>query len=118
LRKQVDELAVREAAARRRERILALIQEHDLPLPASEISAASSLVGLQFIESLMQAPNEQSVQRLVEERAELIRSAGEFSGERRNDRRPRSREQLALSAAMGAARPRNGQEFAAAIRKR
>jgi hypothetical protein len=116
-RRKAEELAAREAAARRRERVLELIQEHDLPLPTSDGTGDSTLVSPQFMETLMRTPNDDDVRRLVEERADLVRSACEWTrGGRRDDWRPRSRDQVAMSFDTAGARPRNGAEFASAIR--
>ena len=90
MRKQVDELAAREATAERRERILALIQEHDLPLPTSRRDAEFAALSVRSLSRrLMRAPNEETVRRLVEERAELVRSACKWDGGHRA--RPQSR---------------------------
>lgn len=119
LRAQVDALAAREATAKRHERILALIQEHDLPLPSGADAASSSLVSPQFMESLMRAPNDERVRQLVEERAELVRSAGRWTNCKLPvGQRPRSRDQTAVSLPTSEGRPRNGVEFATAIRGR
>jgi hypothetical protein len=117
MRQQVDELAAREATAQRRERILALIQEHDLPLPTSDGKVSSLVVSPQFVETLMRAPNEETARRMVEERSELVRSAWQWNGRRRA--RPQSRHQLEFGL-MADGRPGAGdaKEFAAAIRGR
>lgn len=117
-RRQVDELSVREATARRRERIQELIQEHDLPLPSSDGKGEPLLVTSEFVETLMRAPNEESVRRLVEELAELVRSASRWANDGARRDRPRSRSQAAMSADVNGGRPNNGREFATAIRGR
>jgi hypothetical protein len=116
VRRQLDEVATREAAFRRRERIWELLKEHDLPLPARDGAAKSSVVSQQFLESLMRAADDDSLRRLVEERAELVSSAADWTGRRQRGGRPRSRDQVALSDAGFGNRPRNGAEFAAAVR--
>ena len=75
LRKQVDQLAAREATAQRRERIVELLEEHGLPLPSSGDAVAGQIVSREFMQSLLTAGDDQSLRRLVEERAELVRSA-------------------------------------------
>jgi hypothetical protein len=116
MRKQIDELAAREATAKRRERVLELIREHDLPLPTSDGKLDGLLVSPQFIETLMRAADDESVRQLVEERAELIRSASRWANGRARNDRPRSRDQVVTSGAADGSRPRNGEEFATAIR--
>ena len=91
LRHELDALTAHEAATRRRERIVELLEEHDLPLPASGGHADSLLVSPHFIETLMRATDDTTVRRLVEERAELVRAACLWNGKRKpSDRRPRA----------------------------
>jgi hypothetical protein len=119
VRQQLDEMATREEASRRRVQILELLQEHNLPLPASGADKDSPLVGRQFIETLIRATDDKALRRLVEQRAELVRSACNWNGPRtRFDLRPRSRDQVALSFDANASHVRNAEEFAAAVRGR
>jgi hypothetical protein len=119
IRTQLDQATAREATVRRRERIVELLEELGLPLPWSEGAAAGQITSEEFLRSLLRAADDQSLRRLVEERAELVRSAADWtSNRRRNDRRPRSRDQVTLSLAGASARPRNSQEFAVAVRGR
>jgi hypothetical protein len=121
MRKQVDELAAREATGQRRERIVELLEQHGLPLPSSgdEAVAVGSIVSREFLQSLVHAGDDQTLRRLVEERASLVRSACEWkSGGRRSDRRPRSRDQAAIPQTTDGGHPRNGEEFATVIRGR
>jgi hypothetical protein len=115
-RNQLDALAAREAAARRRERIAELLQKHHLPLPGGSGDSGRELVSPHFIETLMTAPNEEQLRRLIEERATLLRSAQQWDTKRgRFGAGPISRDQTAV--AFGAQRPlHNAKEFAAAIR--
>jgi hypothetical protein len=117
---QLDEVAVPENATRRRERIWQLLKEHDLPLPQRDGDADSYLVSPQFIESLLRAPDDETVERLIEERAALVRSACEWRNGRRDDslRRPRSRDQVALAQRSAGRGIPTAQDFAAAIRGR
>jgi len=79
----------------------------------------SQLVSPQFVETLMRTTDDETLRQLIEDRAALVRSACDWtSGKRRNDRRPRSRDQLATSREAAGSRPRNSEEFAAAIRDR
>jgi hypothetical protein len=116
LRQQLDAFAAREASGRRREFVLELLQEHELPLPAKSGVGESSLISPQFVETLMHAADEESVRRLVEERAALLRSAGDWSGRRRSSSRPRSRQQIEAPFLRAGKTPGDAAEFAAAIR--
>jgi hypothetical protein len=116
---RLEELTIRDEATRRRECIFKLLQEHNLPLPTSNRSVDSQLIGPQFIESLMQAADDQVVRQLIEERAELVRAACNWNGSRHaTDRRPRSRQQLEFSSIANTRPLRSGAEFAAAVRGR
>jgi hypothetical protein len=117
VRTRLDEMVVRDEASHRRERIFQLLQEHNLPLPNH--GGDSRLVTPQFIESLMQAADDQIVRRLIEERAELVRAACRWGGYRHpTDRRPRSRDQIGLATAANGNPIRSAVEFAAAVRGR
>jgi hypothetical protein len=117
VRNRLDEMVAREEASRRRERVLQLLQEHNLPLPAIHGSADSHLVSPQFVETLMRAADDVTLQRLIEERAALVRSATEWDGTRSHrNRRPRSRHQLELPLTQNGQTTRSAAEFAAAIR--
>ncbi|MEX0611111.1 MAG: hypothetical protein WD738_18945 [Pirellulales bacterium] len=116
VQKQLDEMIARDEGVRRRERILQLLEEHDLPLPTKSGGVDSHLVSSQFIETLMAAADEQIVRRLVEERAELVRAASRWNAQQLpNHRRPRSRDQAGLSFAANNGSVRSAAEFAAAV---
>jgi hypothetical protein len=116
LRGELAAMVARDMSAHRRELILKLLQEHDLPLPSSDGGIDSHLVSPEFIETLMRAADDNAVQRLIEERADLVHSAWRWSSDRRPlDRRPRSREQDTFEPAT---RCRSTQEFLAAVRGR
>jgi hypothetical protein len=116
VRRQLDEATLREAAERRRERVLELLQEHDLPLPTKNGVVDSYLVSSRFIETLMQATDEE-LRSLVEERAALVRSASRWtSGKSMNDRRPKSKDQAAVAYGPNGNRIRTAAEFAASVR--
>lgn len=118
MRKKVDQLAARQATATRCGRIVELLENHGLPSPSSGDNAANSIVSREFFESLLGASDDATLQRLVEERAELVRSATAWNGPRRRAaRRPQSRQQLEFPF-MSEGRPHNGREFATAIRGR
>ncbi len=118
VRSQLDQMIAREEASQRRERILQLLQEHGLPLPAKD-GPPSNIVSERFIESLMNADDQRSIERLIQERAELVRSASKWNGDgRSNGHRPRSKDQIALTPGSSGTPIRNGQEFAHAVRGR
>jgi hypothetical protein len=119
IRARLEEMVARDEASRRRERICQLLQEHKLPLPESNASGDSLLVGPQFIDSLMQADDERAVRRLIEERVELIRAACRWNtGGQPDVGRPRSRHQLEIASLDQGGPLRNAAEFAAAVRGR
>jgi hypothetical protein len=111
-------MVVREESQRRRERILALLQEYDLPLPSSDSTPGPQLVGPQFIETLLKTDDEGRMRSLIEERAALVRSAFAWrSGQAASSaRRPRSRDQVLLAQGGATRNLHDAQEFAAAIR--
>jgi hypothetical protein len=116
VRRRLDEVLVREAAAERRERIRELLAAHHLPLPGGNGAVDSHLTSPRFIESLMHAADDAAVRRLIEERVELLRTAASWQA-RPPVHRPRSRDQTTLATG-GTARPRSAEDFAAAIRTR
>jgi hypothetical protein len=118
LRNELDEMATREAAAERRQRISELLFKHGLPLPNGEASSRRFLLSEQFLQSLMSAADDRALEQLVRERAELIRAARDWADHSSvQDRRPRARDQSAVGH--GPARHcRTAAEFAAAVRGR
>lgn len=117
VRVRLDEMIAKEEVSRRRNRVSQLLQEHNLPFPTSDGIIDSQLVSSQFIESLMSAASDDEIRRLVEERALLVRSASNWQGSGRSrDRRPRSRDQVALTNATNRQHAPTAAEFAACIR--
>ena len=117
VRARLDEMIAQDEASRRRERVLKLLQEHDLPLPTSDGVVDSRLISQQFIESLMRAADDATVRQLIEERAALIRSACQWGGRCASKaRRPRSRDQLEFPFMSAASPIRSAADFATAIR--
>jgi hypothetical protein len=114
LRQQLDEAIAREQASQRRQRICELLQEHGLPLPASD-DRNRRIVTDDFVEALMRAVDEPAVRRLVRERAELVRCASRWIPEQR-DRRPRSKDQIVVALGANASAIRGAKDFAAAVR--
>jgi hypothetical protein len=117
VRRRMDEMLAKEEASRRREQVLQLLQEFDLPLPSARDGAARRIVSDEFLRSLMQAPTETEVRSLVEARAALVQSAsGWTNGRSTSDRRPKSKDQLAISAGWNGKQLRTANEFVAAVR--
>jgi hypothetical protein len=118
VRRQLEERIAREKAGHRRKRIVQLLQEHGLPMLATD-GARSRLVSEEFFESLMTADDERSVERLIEERAELVRCAALWQGSKRPvDRRPRSKDQVPLTFDCAPSSVESGRQFAEAVRGR
>lgn len=118
LQKQLDDVAAREATLRRRELVLEVLQEHELPLPTANGALAAVVTTPSFIESLMNAADEAGVRALVEERAKVVRLAKQLSSwQTANEQRPRSKSQVAIAAAMRTPPVRTAAEFAAAVRR-
>jgi hypothetical protein len=113
LQSQLDEAAAREATNQRRERIAELLQEHQLPLPESRDETARRIISESFVASLYGAADDAALKKLVEERAALVRSAGNWNTAGAKSPRPVSRDQQTLTT--GVAPVRSAAEFAAAI---
>lgn len=113
LQSQLDEAAAREATSRRRERIAELLQEHHLPLPENRDETARRITNESFVASLYGAADDATLRKLVEERAALVRSAGNWNAAGAKSPRPVSRDQQTLTG--GVAPVRSAAEFAAAI---
>jgi hypothetical protein len=115
VRGELAAAVARDKVEQRRERILELLQEHDLPLPSRDGVLDSQLVDAAFIDTLMHAEDDEALQQLVEERVQMIRSAWQWANERRPPAadRPRSRDQLASAPSISSAK-----DFAAAVRGR
>jgi hypothetical protein len=116
LRQERDARVARDAVAKRRERIVQLLEEHNLPLPSGKGSACDSIVSGTFMESLLSAPDETAVRHLIEERAALVRSSRRWNGDGPGDRRPRSRDQMAAAFGSNGRVVQTAAEFAAAVR--
>ncbi len=90
-RRQAQEaIQVRRAAAR------ALLAEYRLPDFDSIDPAVKAIVSDAFVQSLLAAPDEQTMRRLVEERSRLVWSARQWSDPRTAAAHPTSRDQTAL----------------------
>jgi hypothetical protein len=117
MRTRLDEMIAKEQASVRRERIGELLQEVGLPLPTQYGKSEDRIVSDQFMQLMMQAPNESALRLLIEERANLVRSASRWNGGQRSGGcRPRSRDQVAVAVAVNGNRLQSPAEFAAALR--
>jgi hypothetical protein len=108
LEAELDRRSAAEAAAQRRLLVRRLLAEHHLPDPDTADGWARSVVSRHFVESLLAAPDEPSMREMIEERARLIRGAGDRAAGRAAGR-PLSREQNAGDG------PRDAKSFVAAI---
>jgi len=79
-KQQLDDLAARQAATLRRERIWQLLTEHGLPLPGGNEPTSSSIVSETFLASLEAAADDKQLEKLVVDRAELVRETSATSG--------------------------------------
>jgi hypothetical protein len=117
MRCRLDQIIAKEQASQRRARIVELLREFELPLPEQNGNSKDTIVSDQFMQSLMQAPNESALRLLVEERANLVRFASQWNGGRRaSGNRPRSRDQFALAFASNGTQAPSAAEFAASLR--
>jgi len=119
LQRKLDHKLAEEAVARRRALVLEVLQEHGLPLPTADSALDSCLTSPQFVETLLQAPTDEMVRTLVEERAALVHTAARWNvcGPAQN-RRPKSRDRMSATATRGASRCASAAEFATAVRGR
>ena len=92
LREELDALRAQRAVGERRVAIRQLLSEFRLPDPDLADAAGRAIVSQTFVESLLAAPSDSAMRRLVEERAALVSHAARWS-EPAGERRPQSREQ-------------------------
>ncbi|HZZ27136.1 MAG TPA: hypothetical protein VFE46_03940 [Pirellulales bacterium] len=92
---EIDRLHVSHAADQRRTVVQLLLAEYKLPDPAATDAASKAIISDAFLRSLLEAPDEPTVRRLVEERARLLTHAQLWhSNPRSPHRRPISRDQI------------------------
>ncbi len=116
LETQLELATAREALIQRRARIAELLQEHNLPLPTSQHTASRQIVGEQFVATLLATDDDETLRRLVADRAALVQSAARWHSEQRQRRaQPQSRDQLAFGNTHLNS-THTAQEFASAIR--
>jgi hypothetical protein len=94
LRARIEQSEAAETAREKHTRLRQLLHEYKLPDPDTAQGWARSLVGPRFLDALLAAPGEEAMRQMIQERAELVRSAGAWGIATRPDEfRPRSREQ-------------------------
>ena len=71
---QVDRICFEEAARQKRELGQRLLAEYTLPSPDANDAWSRAIVSPTFFETLLAAPDEAAMRRLVEERARLVQS--------------------------------------------
>jgi hypothetical protein len=98
LRSEVDQLRACEAVHERRERLLALLSEYHLPHPGAADPAAKAIVSDAFVESLLAAPDETAMRRLIEERTRLLGSVTQWASTHPRGKRPMSRDQSTIES--------------------
>lgn len=93
IREELDCLQAREAERERRAAAIDLLKEFNLPDPESADEGARAMVSELFFETLLAAPDEPAMRRLVEERSEMIAAARRLDAAGWRQSRPVSREQ-------------------------
>jgi hypothetical protein len=97
LRSELDRYRAAEAVRQKQLRVGQLLKEFHLPEPDRAQGWAKLLVSPQFLQTLLDSPDEAAMRRLVEDRAALARSVAAFaSSEPPDPSRPLSRDQFAL----------------------
>ncbi|HEY1598331.1 MAG TPA: hypothetical protein VGG64_01925 [Pirellulales bacterium] len=100
LRLQVDEARAADAVLEKRTLALRLLEEAHLPSPHSDAGWAKEIVSQAFYESLLAAPDEGAMRRLVHERVQLVSAAAGFASHRPTawHGRPLARDQQLVEA--------------------
>jgi hypothetical protein len=112
LRAEIDRLESAEALRQKHVRIRQLLKEFQLPDPDRAEGVAKALVSEQFLQTLLESPDEEAMRQVLEERAALARSvAASGSAEGLAAARPLSRDQLLLDGTA----PRDARSFVKAI---
>jgi len=112
LRSEVARHEASESVRRKQLRVRELLREFRLPDPDRAEGPERALVSERFVETLLEAPDDQAMRRLVEDRAALARSLRESTPqEGHRPLRPLSRDQLHLDGRT----PTDAKAFAEAI---
>ncbi|HTQ40779.1 MAG TPA: hypothetical protein VMJ32_17285 [Pirellulales bacterium] len=97
LRLQIDQLQAKEAVEERRSAVRSLLAEYCLPDPDSMDTTTKAIVSGTFLQSLLSAPDKQTMRRLVEQHVRLLGSAHLWRHDPRViHRQPLSRDQNTL----------------------
>ena len=97
LRTEIDQLRARAAAESCRALVQSLLAEYRLPNPDSSDSMTKTIVSDSFLQSLLTAPEEREVRRLIVERVARLGNAKSWQGDQYGaNRRPVSRDQIVL----------------------
>lgn len=99
LRAELARYEAAEALRQRRVRVCRLLREQGLPDPDRAEGAARALVSDRFVQALVEVPDDETLRRLIEDRAALARSLGQSNGHDRRHGRALARHQLELDAA-------------------
>jgi hypothetical protein len=75
VRSERDALIAESITAKRRQQMVALLDEHHLPLPDSHDAAERAITSAAFVGALLEAPDEATMRRFVVERAQLVEAA-------------------------------------------
>lgn len=97
-REELDRLRALETARRKRAAMTRLLQKHGLPDPEEADGWDRAVVSEQFVESLLAAPDETAMSRLIEERARLVASVSDRAA---RPGKPTARDQNLVGAAGG-----------------
>jgi hypothetical protein len=112
LRAEIDRLQSVEVLRQKYVRVRQLLKEFQLPDPDRAEGVAKALVSEQFLQTLLEAPSEEAMRRILEERAALARSMAAFGPtEGLAKARPLSRDQLLSDGTA----PRDARSFVEAI---
>lgn len=112
LRAELDRYQAAEAVRQKQLRVGQLLKEFHLPDPDRALGWARLLVSPQFVQAILDSPDEAAMRRIVEDRAALARSVAALaSAEPPDPSRPLSRDQLIL----GGPSPRDTRAFVEAI---
>ena len=110
---QVDRVQFEDAARQKRELGCRLLAEFTLPNPESNDAWSRAIVSPAFFETLLAAPDEAAMRRLVEDRARLVHSARNIPAPRAGSALPVSRDQQLVES--GRARVMDTAEFVRSI---
>lgn len=98
LQNEVDRLHAQEAAQQRRATVQSLLAEYRLPNPNSADAAAKAIVSDAFVQTLLSAPDEPTIRRMIEERSRLVGGAKQWSDQSKpRGHLPMSRDQTAFN---------------------